>query len=259
MAEPLHTLNPTTRFTERAGEYDRFRPGYPEAALDLVLRGLDTARIVVADVGAGTGIFSRALAGRGCRVIAIEPNDAMRAAAPPFAGIEWRAATGEQTGLASASVDLVTCAQAFHWLKPEQAIREFCSILKPGGRVALLWNIGDERDPVAKGYYDAIRRASDFFTTSHDRVTANPLHHAPLLGQEEHTLPNAQRLDAEGLIGRAMSASYIPRGADSPQRRRLIEDLEALHARHADAEGKVTLVYQTHVYLARTPNLEDQV
>ena len=90
-------------------------------------------------------------------------------------------------------------------------------------------------------------------------MTANPLHRAPLRAQEEHTLPNAQRLDAEGLIGRAMSASYIPRAEDSPQRRRLIEDLQALHARHADGEGMVTLVYQTHVYLARTPKLEGEV
>jgi SAM-dependent methyltransferase len=259
MTNPLHSLNPTTRFTERAGEYDRFRPRYPEAAVDLVLRDLAPEQTTVADVGAGTGIFTRALARRGCRVIAIEPNEAMRAAAPAAEGVQWRAGTGEETGLASASVDMVTCAQAFHWLKPERAIVEFCRILKPGGRVALLWNIGDERDAVARGYYEAIRRASDFFTTSHDRVTANPLHQTPLLGQAEHTLPNAQRLDAEGLIGRAMSASYIPRGEDSPERRRLIEDLKALHAQHADKEGMVTLVYQTHVYLARTPDVGEQV
>ena len=260
--DPLHTLNPTTRFTERAGEYDRVRPGYPEAAVDLALRGLgDPAKLTIADIGAGTGIFARALARRGCRVVAIEPNAAMRAAAPahdPHENIEWRDATGEDTGLAGGSVDVVSCAQAFHWLRPEQAIREFCRILRPGGRVALLWNIGDEHDPVARGYYEAIRRASDFFTTSHDRVTANPLHHAPLLGQEEHTLPNAQRLDAQGLIGRAMSASYVPQAEDSSERRRLIEDLRALHAQHADEEGVVTLVYQTQVYLARAPEIAEQ-
>jgi SAM-dependent methyltransferase len=262
MPEPLHTLNPTTRFTERAGEYDRFRPGYPEAAIDLVLRDLgDPAQLTIADVGAGTGIFARALARRGARVIAIEPNDAMRAAAPvhdPHENIQWRGATGEDTGLAGASVDLVTCAQAFHWLKPEQAIREFCRILRPGGRIALLWNIGDERDPVARGYYEAIRRASSDFTTSHGRIAENPLRRAPLRAQEEHTLPNAQRLDAEGLIGRAMSASYIPRADDSPERRRLIEDLCALHATHAADDGMVTLVYRTHVYLARALEIEGE-
>lgn len=257
MTAPLHELNPTTRFTERAGEYERFRPGYPGAAIDLVLEGLgEPGALTIADVGAGTGIFARALAGRGCRVVAIEPNEAMRQVAPAHENIVWRDATGEDTGLAPASVDLVTCAQAFHWLKPERAIPEFCRILKPGGRIALLWNIGDERNPVARGYYEAIRRASSDFTTSHGRVTANPLHRPPLLGQEEHTLPNAQRLDAEGLIGRAMSASYIPRGENSPERRRLIEDLRALHAAHADDSGMVTLVYQTHVYLARTPDVE---
>src|SRR5690606_18195082 len=248
MTAPLHELSPTTRFTERAGEYERFRPGYPDAALDLALEGLGEPRgLTVADVGAGTGIFARALAGRGCRVIAVEPNEAMRQVAPAHKNIVWRDATGEDTGLAPASVDLVTCAQAFHWLKPEQAIGEFCRILKPGGRIALLWNIGDERDSVAHGYYEAVRRASDFFTTSHGRVTANPLHRAPLLGQAEQTLPNAQQLDAEGLIGRAMSASYIPRAESSPERRRLIEDLKALHARHADGAGIVKRMCQTHM------------
>ncbi|MFG0284556.1 MAG: class I SAM-dependent methyltransferase [Phycisphaerales bacterium JB039] len=251
MPDDLHTLNPTGRFTDRAADYDRCRPGYPEAAIDMLLaRRGDPAPLTVADVGAGTGILSRALARRGATIIAIEPNDAMRAAASPAAGVRWVAATGEATGLEPASVDLVTCAQAFHWLRPDEAIAEFCRILKPGGRIALLWNIGDERDPVTRGYYDAIRRASDGFTSSHGRIGDAPLEHPLLCAQERHILPNAQQLDVEGLIGRALSASYVPRHQDSPQRARLIEDLRALHHRYTGADGTVALVYETRIHLA---------
>lgn len=252
MADPLHTMNPTGRFTERAADYTRFRPAYPAAAIDLILDGLgDASGLSIADIGAGTGILSRALADGGASVIAIEPNEAMRAAAPPHDRIRWRDARGEATGMDRDSVDAVTCAQAFHWLKPEEAIREFVRILRPGGRIALLWNIGDERDPVAAGYYEAIRRASGGFTTSFGRITDDPLDHPLLCAQEQHVVPNVQRLDAEGLIGRAMSASYIPRDEASPERRRLIDDLRALHAAHADTDGAVSLVYETQVYLAR--------
>ena len=77
----LSDLSPTTRFSGRAADYVRHRPGYPAAAIAAVLRGLgDPVRLVAADVGAGTGISSRLLAERGVRVLAIEPNAEMRAA-----------------------------------------------------------------------------------------------------------------------------------------------------------------------------------
>jgi SAM-dependent methyltransferase len=116
----LDRLDPTGRFTNRAEDYAKHRPSYPDAAIDAVLMGLGAPPdLVAADVGAGTGISSRALAARGLRVVAIEPNAAMRAKAEPHPRVEWRDGTGERTGLPPASVDLVLCAQAFHWLDPE--------------------------------------------------------------------------------------------------------------------------------------------
>src|SRR5689334_8771077 len=99
--------HPTCRFFDRAGDYARYRPGYPGAAIDAVLEGLPKA-CTVADVAAGTGILSRLVAARGARVLAVEPNAAMRAAAAPHPGVVWSDGTAEATGLPDGSVDLVT-------------------------------------------------------------------------------------------------------------------------------------------------------
>src|SRR5688500_14656893 len=116
----LDALRPTERFSGRAESYVRFRPSYPAAAIDAVLAGLgDPARLVAADVGAGTGISARLLADRGGRVDAVEPNTAMRAAAAPHAGVRWHGGRAQATGLPDASVDLVLCAQAYHWFDEE--------------------------------------------------------------------------------------------------------------------------------------------
>src|SRR5438552_10165202 len=106
----LHDMNPTTRFSDRAADYVRYRPDYPAAAIDALLEGVATP-ITSADVGAGTGISARLLADRGVPVIAIEPNPEMRSAAGADSRIEWRDGTAEATGLPDSSVDLVLSAQ----------------------------------------------------------------------------------------------------------------------------------------------------
>src|SRR5262245_49009958 len=94
-------LDPTGRFTQRADDYAVYRPTYPAAAIDAILDGLGApARLVAADVGAGTGIASRLLAERGVRVLAVEPNAAMRAVAAAHPRVEAHVGTAEATGLA---------------------------------------------------------------------------------------------------------------------------------------------------------------
>jgi SAM-dependent methyltransferase len=246
----LHELNPTKRFSDRAAEYRRYRPDYPEAAIDALIEGLgDPAHLVAVDVGAGTGIASRQLAARGVRVIAIEPNAEMRGAAEAHPRVEWKDATAEATGLPDASARLVVAATAFHWFRPEETLHEFHRVLAPGGRLALMWNTRDRADPLTIGYIQAIHQVHGEHPAERRRfdptaVTAAGEFSPPRLLR----VPHAQPLDRTGLIGRALSASYVPR--EGPEFAKLTALLDALWRQHRDARGLVAMRYVTEVYLS---------
>jgi ubiquinone/menaquinone biosynthesis C-methylase UbiE len=106
-------MNSLERFSDRATDYAKYRPSYPATAIDRILEGLNNP-LVAADIGAGTGISSRLLAERGVRVLEIEPNADMRQAAAPHPLVKFYDSTAEKTGIADASIDLVTCFQSFH-------------------------------------------------------------------------------------------------------------------------------------------------
>lgn len=247
----LYERNPTGRFTDRAADYRRFRPSYPAAAIDAILEGLgEPARLLAADIGAGTGISARLLAERGCRVLAVEPNAAMRAGADPHPRVEFRDGQAERTGLPDRSVDLVLAAQSFHWFKPGEALREFHRILRPGGRLAIMWNQRDDSDPFTSAYTDLITRAADHtpeerWSLREDVVRDHGLFEPP----RELAFANAQALDLDGLIGRAASASYVPRSG--PRQEELVRGLRAAFERFRGRDGRVRLVYRTVLYLSR--------
>ncbi len=245
---PLHEMNPTGRFSDRAGDYAKYRPSYPASAVDAILAGLP-AGLVAADIGAGTGISSRLLADRGVRVKAIEPNAAMRAAALAHPLVEWMEGTAEATGLASRSVGLVLCAQAFHWVKQPQALAEFARVLSGGGRIAIVWNERDRSDPLMTAYRDAIRAIGGEHPAEMRDFDPGVVGRSGLYGElRKVQVPNSQRLDEEGLIGRAMSASYVPkRGAGAES---LVSRLRELAAQFKEADGLVTMRYVTSVWLA---------
>jgi ubiquinone/menaquinone biosynthesis C-methylase UbiE len=133
-------------FTGLAADYARFRQAYAPDVAEAILNytGRDPANIVAADIGAGTGIWTRMLVERGLHsVVAVEPNDDMRAQ-----GIEdsrsmqivWRKGSAEETDLPSSSFHLVSMASSLHWTDFDKACEEFNRILKPRGVFAALWN-----------------------------------------------------------------------------------------------------------------------
>ncbi len=250
-------LNPLGRFTDRVRDYVLYRPGYPASLMDFLRKeaglGEGTA---VADVGAGTGIFTRLLLQAGARVFAVEPNDGMRAAAeaefrgdPRFVSLKG---TAEATGVAEASVALVTCAQAFHWFDPVNTGREFRRILAPGGHCALIWNTSVRRGDFAEGYEEIKARfGTDFERIRHENIDA-PERFGPFFGPggwTRHVFANFQVLDWESLKGRLMSSSYAP-PPGHPGHDPMIAALRTLYE-HCQREGSVRMEYETELYFGR--------
>jgi SAM-dependent methyltransferase len=130
-----------TSFGNVAGSYDRVRPRPPAEALDwLVPAGCEVA----VDLAAGTGLFTRALLGRTARVVAVEPDERMREVlAQRSPGVDVRAGWGEAMPLPDAGADAVFVSTAWHWLDPARAVPEIARVLKPGGRLGVIWTSRD--------------------------------------------------------------------------------------------------------------------
>ncbi|HEY9403646.1 MAG TPA: class I SAM-dependent methyltransferase [Pyrinomonadaceae bacterium] len=256
-ATPFDT-EPTKRFTERAANYAAYRPKYPAAIVEFMRAELGlNASSVVADVGAGTGIWTEMLlrAG-GCRtVFAVEPNDAMRAEAEnslgEFPGFKSVNGEAEATTLEDASVDFVTAAQAFHWFDAARARHEFARILRPGGWVVLLWNM---RRVDTTPFLRELERILRAYGTDYERVAAdNP--GAELMGEffprgyGTRSFAHEQVLDYEALRGRWLSASYVPL-AGHPNHEPMFDALRRAFDAHQQ-EGRVHIEYEAVAYYGR--------
>jgi ubiquinone/menaquinone biosynthesis C-methylase UbiE len=246
-------------FTGLSGVYDANRPSYPVEAIDAVLDGLSRPP-TIADVGCGTGISTRLLAARagpGAKIVGVDPNPGMlaqarRASETAGLNIEYRQGTGEHTGLGDSSVDAVVCAQAFHWLRPLEALREFHRVLKNSGRLALLWNVRDDgHDPFTSAYSDLARRAMNDAASRglevHDLRSADPTVGGFFIDARLLAFPNPHRLTLDGLLGRARSASYFPK--HDPLRSEMEGELRRLFEAH-NVDGAVTLGHRTEVTIA---------
>ena len=147
-----------TSFGRVAGSYDRVRPGPPAAALDwLVPAGC----AVAVDLAAGTGLFTRALAGRVPRVIAVDPDPRMREVlARRSPGLDVRDGRGEAMPLPDASADAVFVSTAWHWLDVPRAVPEIARVLRPGGRLGVIWT-SRNRDEDWVAELDLLRPGGD--------------------------------------------------------------------------------------------------
>jgi SAM-dependent methyltransferase len=246
--------DPTQRFTNRVDHYARYRPSYPQAVLDLLRAECAlTSDSVVADVGSGTGILSELFLENGNRVLGIEPNTEMREAAERRLGWHPRftsvVGTAEATKLDDASVDFVTAGQAFHWFDPEQARAEFARILKPGGSVALVWNLRrKDATPFLAAYERLLevfridRGEVEFWRKSDEMASA---FFGP--GSFETTrFDNEQVLDLDGLEGRLLSVSYVPAQGE-PDSEAMLREAERIFTEHQRG-GTVIVEYDTKVY-----------
>lgn len=250
----MTTPDRLTRFSNRVDDYVRYRPTYPTALVDLLEADFGFAPgQTLADIGSGTGISAELFLRRGYHVCAVEPNADMRAAAEAalggLPGFRSIAGAAEATTLPDASVDAVIAAQAFHWFDVDGVRKEFARILKPGGKVALIWNDWRDDTPFMQDYAAFVRQyALDF-----DKLRNHSPEQAPRIarffaaGHEVRAIPNGQTLDRVGVEGRMLSSSYMP-GRDDPRCEAALAVLREVFARH-ERDGVVAFAYFTRVYI----------
>jgi SAM-dependent methyltransferase len=252
MAEPGRTA--AARFSDRADDYVRYRPHYSPEVVQALREACGLRPVhVIADVGCGPGLLAEIFLDIGNPVIGVEPNDAMRragedylAAYPNFTMVDGSA---EATTLPDASVDFVLAGQAFHWFQPVAARSEFARILRPGGWAALIWHDRNvDSTPFLRAYEDFVRRHSiDYEQVAHKYVAsyaALEQFFAPnkMMLIQQH---NQQRLDFDGLRGRLLSSSYIPKSGEPYEA--MSRELPDLFTSHA-ADGHIVLQYDTKIY-----------
>jgi len=258
------------RFSNVVSDYVKYRPTYPPEVFDLLRsEGVSTDHLV-ADIGAGTGIFTRMLVDQGFRVVAVEPNDEMRKAAEAALAAKLSAGRltslggkSEATGLDDHSVDVIIAAQAFHWFSHDAAKVEFKRILKKKedsgvkSQIFLIWNNfssdAESGTEMMRGYEEAlIEYCIDYLKVAHGWVSRKDSPVLPKffaegeLKKATYVAQNNQRFDLEGLKGRCLSSSYAPK-PDHPNYEPLMRRLEALFAEHNE-NGLVEFRYTTEVF-----------
>jgi SAM-dependent methyltransferase len=220
-------IDPARSFDRAAVQYERARPGYPPALLDLLPL---PANAEVLDLGAGTGKLTRVLVKRYRRVIAVEPLDGMRAILDNVVPeAESQAGWAESIPVPDASVDGVFAGQAFHWFNNDEAVAEIARVLRPGGVLCLVWNEGVDPSPLPRDY-----RA--YLETLHaptlDIVRAGPtaseiLGRGPFGPVETATVPHDQVQDRDGVLDFARSVSWIAHRPDE-ERVEIMRKLDGL-------------------------------
>ena len=251
--------DPTKRFSDRVENYIKFRPGYPDAVIDLLTEecGLNRQSII-ADIGSGTGILSEPFLKNENQLFAIEPNASMREAGEKllehyskFTSIEGCA---EATTLLDDSVDLIGVGQAVNWFDQRLARDEFSRILKPNGWVALIWN---ERrinsTPFLRAYEQMLLKfGTDYQEVRHERVYQDVESFFSPRGFRLRTFDNGQCFDFQGVKGRLLSSSYVPAPGHEVFEA-MLEELRSIFEEYQKA-GEIVFEYDTKVYFGQLKN-----
>ncbi|HET9171791.1 MAG TPA: class I SAM-dependent methyltransferase [Actinospica sp.] len=241
-----------TGYELAAADYERVRPSYPTRALAVLADALDLkAGQRVADLGAGTGKFTRLLALTGAKVVAVEPVPAMRERLTEILPqVQCVAGIAEATGLPEAAVDAVVAAQAWHWFDGPAALTEIERITGPGGRLGLVWNTLDTTVPWVAAY----SRIYSTWRTDELPVHTDGSWRAAFEGRRGWKALNSAHVanpyttDREGVLGQALTSSRISTLGDEA-REEIRRELLAVLDRYPETRGeRIEIPYVTDIY-----------
>jgi len=237
-----------SRFTNRVADYAASRPGYPAECIDYLKKSAGlTDRAAVADIGSGTGIFTRLLAPHARLVYAVEPNPFMAESYDEYPNIRPVSGTASATTLPDGSVDLITCAQSFHWFDRASALAEFRRIARPGASLVLIWNKRRTDTPFLRAYEAALSTwSADYTTVNHANLTETELASCFAGPMSIVRFPNSQHFTRNGLKSRMLSSSYCPMPGEK-NHDNLFAEVEAAFHTYAQ-NGVIAFEYHTEIY-----------
>jgi SAM-dependent methyltransferase len=239
-------------FARAADVYERARPEYPPEAVAWLVDRLELrpGRVVV-DVAAGTGKLTRLLVPADARVVAVEPLAEMRAqleeAVP---GLEALEGTAEALPLEDDFADAITVAAAFHWFRHDEALAEFARVLRPGGRLAIVYNLRDTESELQQ----ELSRMLDFhggtrMAWMRGIDTGAILEESGLFGPPEYAeFRHEQRFDVDGLVERVSSISYVAL-LEGREREQFVAEVRELGERQ---RSPFAFPYVTKIWAAAT-------
>jgi len=209
------------KFNGMANDYSKYRPNYAKESINYLIDEVQlTKDSIIADIGSGTGKFSKLLLDEGFKVFGVEPNNDMRQKAEHelqdrqnFISISG---TSESTTLSNNSIDLITVAQAFHWFDVKKFLGECNRILKETGYVAILYNNGDYSTEVINAISELSQRYCPKYIGSSGGIEKNPTIFDNFF--DKYTVKvfeNNYQLNMEQFIGLNFSASYAPKVDDA--------------------------------------------
>lgn len=233
-------------FGSQAAAYERGRPSYPPEAIDWMLAGSNAHDVL--DLAAGTGKLTARLVERGLNVVAVDPIpemlEVLHGALP---GIPALVGTAEQIPLPDASVDAVLVAQAWHWFDLDRAVAELARVLRPNGRLGVVWNIRDER----LGW---VKEFGRIVGSERERESATVELPAPFTDVQTHQVEWTSYVTPQALIDYVASRSYCITSPAEVRTRTLegVRELLATHPALANSRG-IALPYITVSMRATLP------
>jgi SAM-dependent methyltransferase len=245
----IHDL--AARGFERAGDdYERGRPSYPAEAIEYLARELGVARGVrVLDLAAGTGKLTRQLVPTGADVVAVEPVAGMRRKlVEALPAVEALAGTAEALPLPDASVDAVFCGQAFHWFDGDRALPEIHRVLRPGGALALIWNVRDETVEWERRLSELLQRHEANAPRKRWGRWREAFERTELFTRlERRDFVHEQAGDVETMLARVASISFVSALPDD-ERAQFLAEVRSLVEPYG---SPLVMHYRTEVYWCR--------